>query len=182
MTKTIAIALAITASLVGSESFAGQPLQNGRSVVLKELTVPSGSGHWVHIGQEYLKYKEDYVVVVEDITFEGQDIIPAIFIQYHLEVAVARFWNNKLRFSKSADKLMGPSGGRDTLQLNFTAWDKKIDPWIHHGNRDYDFFVKNRGGDEARIRITLYHMPPFTTLPVFDVDDLDNLDALDDLD
>ena len=84
MAKTIAIALAITASLVGSESFAGgrEPaLGLGQSVTLQhEITIHPR--HGVEVGREVLKKGDRYLLLVEDASPKNGPIVDAGFMCY----------------------------------------------------------------------------------------------------
>ena len=157
MAKTLALALTITASLVASDAFAGDPLQHGNSVSV-ELTLQPGQSF---SGDVFLKYDNQYTVEVQDITFEGVPAdapITGQFRGYDLDVSVERFWNGDRKFRTSKTMSFNPSPGHQLSQiLSFTAYDRSISTSTWHGNRDYEVTITNTGHNPANIRVSIVH-------------------------
>jgi hypothetical protein len=180
MAKTLTLAIAITATLVAAQAFAGGPLSNGDTISV-ELTVQPGQSRRVEWQPElshdpenphtnrwpefeaFLKYDNSYTVEVEDITFEGvraDTPIPAVYRGYELDVSVERYWRGGRRFRKTEHMAFNPSPGFQLPQtLFFQAYDHRIDTDLWHGDRDYEVKITNTGFNPARIRVTLVHQP-----------------------
>jgi len=180
MTKTIAIALAITASLVGSESFAGQPrpLMPGQSVTLvHRITIHPGQR--VHLGDVLLKKGNDYYLEAKDV---GEiSMLPAgsptdrRFRGYSLKLEVVRYWHGQWRFDASNSGNINPQPGKfSTVGLFFNAFDRRMS-----GDRWYDFYVKNTGGNPATLKIRLINAQPVAFSSVENVEETDEIDALE---
>ncbi len=179
MAKTIAIALAITASLVGSESFAGQPrpLLPGQSVTL-EHRITIQPGHRVHLGDVFLKRGDRYYLEAKDV---GEiSMLPAgsptdrRFRGYSLKLEVKRYHHGQFRFGASNSGNINPAPGQfSTVGLPFTAIDRRMD-----GDRWYDFSVTNTGGNPATLKIRLVNAQP-VAFGVDNVEETDELDALE---
>ena len=178
MAKTLTLAIALTATLVASQAFAGGPLDNGDSIPV-EMTLHPGesrlvmwqpelsrdpvnryTGHWPEY-EIFLKYNNFYSVEVEDITFEGVPEGTPITSQYRgysLDVSVERYWGREHKFRQTENMHFNPSPGFQLPQsLFFQAYDKDISTRRWHGNRDYEVLIKNTGHNPAHIRVILAH-------------------------
>jgi hypothetical protein len=179
MTKTIAIALAITASLVGSESFAGQPrpLLPGQSVTLKHrITIQPGER--VDLGEVFLKRGDRYYLEAKDVgeisMLPAGSPIDRRFRGYSLKLEVFRYWYGKRRFNAHNSGNINPQPGKfSTVGLPFTAIDGKMS-----GDRWYEFSVTNTGGNPATLKIRLVNAQP-VAFGVDNVEETDELDALE---
>ncbi len=179
MAKTLAIALAITASLVASESFAGQPrpLLPGQSVTL-EHRITIQPGHRVHLGDVLLKRGDRYYLEAKDV---GEiSMLPVgsptdrRFRGYSLKLEVKRYHHGQFRFGASNSGNINPQPGQfSTVGLPFTAIDRRMD-----GDRWYDFYVTNTGGNPATLKIRLVNAQP-VAFGVDNVEETDELDALE---
>jgi len=176
MTKTIAIALAITASLVGSESFAGQPrpLLPGQSVTLKHrITIQPGER--VDLGEVFLKRGDRYYLEAKDVgeisMLPAGSPIDRRFRGYSLKLKVVRYFYGEWRFDASNSGNINPQPGKfSTVGLPFTAIDRKMG-----GDRWYEFSVTNTGGNPATLKIRLVNAQPV----LFGVEETDELEALE---
>ena len=179
MTKTLTLAVAITATLVAAQAFAGGPLDNGRSISV-ELTLQPGESRKVEWQPElshdpknpytgrfpeyeaFLKYDSFYSVEVEDISFEGVPEGTPVTGQYRgysLDVAVERYWRGNRKFRETEQMHFNPGPGFQLPQsLFFRAWDHNIDTHRWHGDRDYEVRITNTGHNPAHIRVILRHL------------------------
>jgi len=183
MTKTIAIALAITASLVGSESFAGdRALGLGQSVTLQhKITIHPRD--MVEVGRAVLKYGDRYLLQVEDASprIGPNDIITGDYRAFELELNAIRVWdgnvertktapvnNHTLRFWQWATGTIDPGRG-NTVNLEFVAKDDKF-PVGHE--REYRFYVRNNDYlNSGPVKIKLHNITPTIGLPPVLFDD-----------
>jgi len=181
MTKTLAIALTITASLAASESFAGQPqpLMPGDSVTLEhKITIQPGQR--VHLGDVFLKKGHDYFLQAKDVG-EISMLPPGTPIDrryrgYNLKLEVIRYWHRQWRFGASNSGTINPQPGElSTVGLFFNAFDSKMSSHQWDGNRYYDFYVANHGPNPATLKIQLFNAEPV----LFGANDVEELNDLD---
>ena len=168
MAKTIAIALAITASLVGSESFAGgRALGPGQSVTLQhEITIHPR--HGVEVGREVLKKGDRYLLLVEDASPKNGPIVDAGFKAFELKLIAERYWNGHFRARYVDWGTINPGRGSQ-VGLEFTAGDG--DPRMGD-EREFEFSVENHSWfNKGPVKITLHNITPTIGLPPVLFDD-----------
>ena len=178
MAKTIAIALAITASLLASQSFAGQPrpLEPGQSVTWHTITIQPG--HKVHLGDVFLKKGHDYFLEARDVSeismLPPGTPITRIDRSYSLKLEVVRYWHGQWRFGASNSGHINPEPGKlSRVDLFFNAFDRRMS-----GDRWYDFYVTNTGHNPATLKIRLVNAQP-VAFGVENVEDTEQLEALE---
>jgi len=168
MTKTIAIALAITASLVGSESFAGgRALGPGQSVTLQhEITIPPRKG--AEVGKEVLKKGDRYLLLVQDASPKNGPIVDAGFKAFEMKLFAERYWKGSFRARYVDWGWINPGTGSQ-VGLEFTAGED--DP-LMGDEREFEFYVENHSHfNKGPVKITLHNITPTIGLPPVLFDD-----------
>jgi hypothetical protein len=170
MTKTIAIALAITASLVGSESFAGRPelhapgIGDPAKTLVHSVTVYPREGYDL-LGTVKMQHGDRYLILVQDASPKNGPIGSTVFDNFELKLTVARFWNDQLKSRYDEVGEIDPGTG-DQFGMEIEAGHNDRD-MPHGSQRWYHVYLKNISQLDNRgpVKITVYNITPTIGLP-----------------